>query len=219
MSLDEKVVARLTQLVAESYDLARGDDTGATLDEMQLARCKGWLVSAANVISQVCESPADPYRKHIDTIADTEHGWTINQAVGQAGQILYNLLGDARAGLLASVANRARAEAFDDFLDHASAYLDQKRKQEAGAIAGVVFEDSVRRVCDKLKISQKGEKLENLISALSAKGTITPVKAKRARVAAHVRTKATHAQWDEFELSDVSATIEFTREFIAAHLD
>jgi len=33
-----------------------------------------------------------------------------------------------------------------------------------------------------------------------------------------VRTKATHAQWDEFDLSDVSATIDFTNELIDSEL-
>ncbi len=48
---------------------------------------------------------------------------------------------------------------------------------------------------------------------------VFPVKAKRARVAAHVRTKATHAQWDDFHLNDVKVTIEFTEELILSHLE
>jgi hypothetical protein len=82
-----------------------------------------------------------------------------------------------------------------------------------------VFEDSLRRVCRKHSIPDRGVKLDQLISELTAKGTLSPVKAKRARVAAHVRTKASHAQWDEFDLSDVEATIAFARELIASHLD
>lgn len=34
-----------------------------------------------------------------------------------------------------------------------------------------------------------------------------------------VRPKASHAQWDEFDDSDVTATIAFTREVVARHLD
>ena len=48
---------------------------------------------------------------------------------------------------------------------------------------------------------------------------LTGTKAKRARVAADVRTKATHAQWDEFDLADVSATIDITQELISVQLD
>jgi hypothetical protein len=129
------------------------------------------------------------------------------------------LLADADAGLLSSVADRARAETFDDFLDHADHYLGEARKNEAGVIAGVVFEDTLRRVCRRMNIAEKDVKLDALISELASAGELSAIKAKRARVAAHVRTKASHAQWDEFEVSDVQATIEFTREIISSKLD
>lgn len=48
---------------------------------------------------------------------------------------------------------------------------------------------------------------------------ISQAKAKRARAAAHVRTKATHAQWDEFDNNDVQGTIDFTEELILTHID
>ena len=105
------------------------------------------------------------------------------------------------------------------FLDHADAYLQGNRDREAGVIAGVVFEDALRRVCRKNEIVEKERKIDELISTLSSKGEISAIQAKRARVAAHVRTKATHAQWDEFGLDDVRATIEFTRELIVSKLD
>jgi hypothetical protein len=58
-----------------------------------------------------------------------------------------------------------------------------------------------------------------LISELTKANIISPTKAKRARVSAHVRTKATHAQWDEYELEDVEATITFTDELVSKNLD
>jgi hypothetical protein len=58
-----------------------------------------------------------------------------------------------------------------------------------------------------------------MISQLTATNVLTPTKAKRARVAAHVRTKATHAQWDEFDKGDVQATIEFSEELILNHVE
>jgi hypothetical protein len=46
--------------------------------------------------------------------------------------------------------------------------------------------------------------LDSLIGALTKIGVLTGTKAKRARVAADVRTKATHAQWDDYDIGDVS---------------
>ena len=164
--------------------------------------------------SLLISQPSSPYRAKADRIAGAERGYLLHHAVGELADVLAGLLRDADAGLIVSIADQIRAEVFDDFLDHAEHYVQLERKNEAGVIAGVVFEDSIRGMCCKRAIVKKGVKLDALISALANAGTLSPVKAKRARAAADVRTKATHAQWDEFELSDVQAAIVFTRELI-----
>ena len=219
MPIEENIKARLQQLLDHSTHLSQGNKNGQCTDPTQMQACSAWLTAAQNLVHLICTDPNAPYRSKTDRIATRGFGYLIHTAVGELAAVLTALQGDANLGLLASVADRARAETFDDFLDHADGYLKDQRKNEAGVIAGVVFEDTVRRVCRKNMIVEKGERLDDLISALSTQGQVSAVKAKRARVAAHVRTKATHAQWDEFEVEDVRATIEFTREFVAANLD
>lgn len=77
------------------------------------------------------------------------------------------------------------------------------------------FEDTVRRLCRRDELEEKGQKLDTLITELTNKGVFNGVKAKRARAAAHIRNKASHAQWDEFGIDDIKATIEFKREVIS----
>ncbi|MEP7152504.1 MAG: hypothetical protein ABI856_12405 [Nitrospira sp.] len=199
--------------------LSVGNEYGQCTDEGQRQLCSAWLTAAHNAIHRICTDPETPYRKKVDKVVSRNHGLSIYTAVGEIAAVLRALLIDADRGLLASVADRARAETFDDFLDHAEAYVKDDRKNEAGAIAGVVFEDLLRRISTKVGLVEKDAKLDALISGLAARGELTAVKAKRARAAADVRTKATHAQWSEFELADVQATITFTRELIASKLD
>jgi hypothetical protein len=217
--IEQKLRERLAELIARSGNLSRGDEYGQCTSESQAAECSAWLTTAQNAVHLVLQDPKSPYRAKADKIANSDHGYLINGAVGEFSSVLQALMKDVDDGLLASVANQARAETFDDFLDHAEAYYGDNRKNEAGVIAGVVFEDTLRQICRKEGIPEKGEKLDGLISELTNRGELSGVKAKRARVAAHVRTKASHAQWDEFELDDVKATIEFTRELIEAKLD
>jgi hypothetical protein len=99
-------------------------------------------------------------------------------------------------------------EAFDDFLDHATDYLKRKMKNEAGTIAGAVFEDTTRRIYRDTIGDDEGKQLEYLINQLAKSGVITGLQSKQAKVASHVKTKATHAQWDEFDLDGVGHTIE-----------
>lgn len=130
-----------------------------------------------------------------------------------------NLVIDLEKGLLVSIADQTRAEVFDDFLDHARFYLIENQKDQAGVISGVVFEDTLRRIARNKGIEEAGEQLDQIISALAREGVLTGAMAKRARAAAHVRTQATHAQWDEFGLGDVEATISLTDELILRSLD
>jgi hypothetical protein len=219
MSVEEKVTYRINELISEAASLSRGNEHDQVRSRDQIANCKGWLAAAANAMNLVCGDTNSAYAIQFQKILDQNYGLMIPSAVGAAQAILQALLIDIDRGLLSSVADIARAETFDNFLDHAKAYHAEGSKQESGVIAGVVFEDSIRRVCEKHNIEQINVNLDSLITALTKNLTISQTKAKRARVAAHVRTKATHAQWDEFDLSDVAVTIDFTEELIVNHID
>lgn len=217
-SIEESLRKRLSALIEESGPLSVGNRYDQWVDPKQEAACSAWLTAAHNAVHLAVATPEAPYRKKTDRIAEGRHGYCIHHAVQELASVLTSFLADADAGLLSSVADQARAETFDDFLDHATSSLRSSKKNESGVIAGVVFEDTLRRICRKLGIVEKGQKLDALITELAGRNELTGVKAKRARAAADVRTKATHAQWDEFELDDVRSTIEFTRELIESKL-
>lgn len=217
MPIDATIAARLNELIASGEQLAIGDENGQVDDEDHRQECSAWLVAAQNLVYALISDGSQPYRQQIDRICSNSRGFTVHNYVGEVRLILIALQLDASNGLVASLQDTARAEVFDDFIDHAAEYLDQKRKNEAGAIAGVVFEDSIRRAHRKHIGPEKGKKLDEVISDLTRQNLLSAVKAKRARAAADVRTKATHAQWDEFELDDVAAAIDLTR-FIVAEL-
>lgn len=219
MAIEQALSKRMASLIADAEHLRRGNENGQVRSDEHLEECVGWIAAALNVVYIACPNEGNAYRKRAEVIAARPVGYTVQGAVGELAALLKNLARDIEAGLLTSIADRARAETFDDFLDHGTAYLKEEKKQEAGVICGVVFEDALRRVCRKYKIDDKDIKLDALISALVKIEVLSDTKAKRARVAAHVRTKATHAQWDEFDLKDVAATIDITQELISAELD
>ncbi len=218
MELEERIENKFNELIAQGNQLKFGNEHGQVRSDDHAYSCKGWLASAQNLVHLVVSSPKNPYQTSVDKICSKERGYCIQESVGEVNVILQSLLNDINNGLLASVENRTKALVFDDFLDHAKAYAKQEMKNEAGVIAGVVFEDALRNICRNNEIAESGVKLDQLITELTKLDVISQIKAKRARVAAHVRTKATHAQWNEFELSDVKTTIEFTEELINANL-
>ena len=117
--------------------------------------------------------------------------------VSEMAALLEHLLEEIKGGLLNTVEDRAIAATFDDFLDHGTEYLRHGRKNEAGVIAWIVFEDTVRRVCRTLDIGDNGVALETLIAELAKRDVLTALKAKRARAAAGLLTSAAHARWEE----------------------
>ena len=110
MAIEEALANRIKQLIDESRTLVIGNEVGQVLSEEQSHECSAWLSSAQNAVQIICESPDTPYRIKADRIANKSHGWVINGAVGEMAAVLRNLLADANAGFLASVADRARAE-------------------------------------------------------------------------------------------------------------
>ena len=218
MKLEKRIENKFRELIDEAERLKYGNKYGQVTNDDHAYRCKSWLVSAQNLVHLVVGNPHNPYRISVDNICSQKGGFLINKSVGEVASILQTLLGDISNGLLASIENQTKALVFDDFLEHAKAYIRQKKKNEAGVIAGVVFEDTIRNICRINRIKERGVKLDTLITELTKHQIIPEIKAKHARVAAGVRTKATHAQWDEFDLFDVKTTIEFTEELINANL-
>lgn len=205
-------------LYKESHHLRIGGANGQVLVGT-IPSCSAWLTATQNLVHQLVANPENPYRKKIDRIAETDHGYAVNDAIGEAGEVLLNLARDVDNGLIVGIVTSAQAEVFDDFIEHAVQYLKAGKKQQAGVIAGVVFEDSLRRLCRKHQIPEPGVPLDALITSLEKAGHLTSVQAKRARAAAGLRTSATHAQWDEFQPDDVRAVIEYTKELIRTKLD
>jgi hypothetical protein len=189
---------------------------GLARDAGQRVACQVWITEALNVIELAVPRPSNAYRRKIEVLSKATG---IISSVNAIAQLLGALLSDSDAGLLGNFADQIRAETFDDFLDQAEAYLKSDRKVESGVIAGVVFEDTVRRIYRNQGHDDKDRKLEDLINTLARDGIISGQQSKQAKVAAHVRTKATHAQWDEFDLQGVTDTIQITRLLVREHLE
>jgi len=217
--IDERLMRKLDELLGGHQILGMKRNEYGLLDSIEdLAACQAWIASVINTVENMLPE-GNAYRRIIRQLSEdgSIDGAAIYNVVIKISSVLEQLIGDAREGLLINLAEAVRAETFVEFLEHGRAYLREKR-QVSGVIVGVVFEDTVRRICEKNLISQTGRPLENLISELQKVGKLTAVQAQRARAAAAVRTKATHAQWEEFKLSDVEATLTFTEELIEQHL-
>jgi hypothetical protein len=209
--IEEAIKEKLARLIVRSRKASKNDlDDGLSWD--------GWLTEALHITELVFPNETSTYRAQVRQIMSNEM-WGATYKVTAMGSILRGLQEDIQLGLITKLSSKIRAETFDDFLDHAESYRENGRKNEAGVIAGVVFEDTIRRVYrEQLAENDTGKKLEDIINDLAKRQILTAQQSKQAKVAAHVRTKATHAQWDEFDLSGVESTIHITRRLLGEHM-
>lgn len=212
--IEKNIRQKIEQLIARAKAIPQ-TTSGMAANLTQYNICEAWLTEALNIIQVAIPQPENAYRTKIETLAKRA---SKNSSVKAAELIFESLLSDIDAGLLGNLGDKIAAGLFDDFLDHAEAYVQLDRKMEAGVIAGVVFEDTVRRIHRENIADDKDKKLEDLINGLARHDIITGQQSKQAKVASHVRTKATHAQWDEFDLQGVADTIQITRLLLREHL-
>ena len=214
--LEEAVRTKIEELISRVAGLVGGTRGGVLRNAQQVGLCRAWITEALNVIELAVPIENNSYRRQVQKIG--EGAGNLVDQVYSIGAILHALLSDIDAGIIADFGNKIRAETFDDFLAHADAYRKEGQKQAAGVLAGVVFEDTIRRICRDKGVAEKGEDIDKLISALAKQTVITGQQARQARTAAFVRTQATHAQWDEYELDGVAETITLTKTLLQDHL-
>jgi hypothetical protein len=206
----EAIRERIEKLIAEAPELL--------LAGVSPYQQRAWLTAAQYAVELVCSSASNAYYVTSRRIA-ANAGQIPASSVAEMASMMERLIEEIEGGLLTSIENHAIAVTFDDFLDHGGEYLKHGRKDEAAVIAGIVFEDTIRRICRVLDIGESGVHLDALITELTKRDVFTGLKAKRARAAAGLRTSAAHARWEQIELSDVNRVIELTRELMAAHLE
>ena len=211
----EQALKRIAELLVRIDDLTPGRIRVVSNNWhiQSFADAAGVMVAARSFAGHLLQSDA-PYHRMLNSLSLVSDDITTayNQTVLlRTRGVLLNIREEIEQGLLGSFASGIQASIFDDFLDHGKAFLDADRKNEAGAIAGIVFEDTIRKLCLKHGIEDVDKELDTLISALARANVLNGLEAKRSRVCAHLRNQAAHAKWDQFDASAVKEVIEFLR--------
>ncbi len=215
MAVVEGVKARIYELIEQVPSFLHMNEVGQVANDQVFAACVGWVAATHSIVQTACESsPRSAYLAQVDKLQARDYGYMIGQQVQSIVAILKQLLVDMDRGLLVNMERRISAETFDDLLDHADLYLAEGRKEPAGVIAGVVFEDTVRRLCAVAGIEDANKTVDPLINALKAGGLFSKLEAKEAVAAGDLRAAATHARWEEFNGDQVRIVIAFTRRLL-----
>lgn len=217
----DAVTRRIDELLHQVSSVVRLGRTDQLVDSAAMAACVGWIAAATHIVKLACASdPESSYIRQAIQLQDSApgRGWVMRHNVLALAEMLKHLKTDIAAGLLTTLERQVSAETYDDLIDHASAYLEEGRKDPAGIIVAVVFEDTIRRVCRTNGIDDSDKTCEPLINALTAANVLTKLEAKEAKLASDLRANATHAWWDRFNADQVQVVINFTRRLLREKL-
>ena len=189
---------------------------GFSLSQQDRSQDAGYFARVLHII-ELLTPPFHPYRQRVNMIVSMAVGHANDFPLRQTVSLLENFAADLDAGLMASIVDLASAEAMDSLLDTARAYHKKGGKEGSGVLAGVVFEDTIRRLYKKNVVDGRDLTLEPMIAALTKCAVITPVQADNCRAAAKVRTSAAHARWDELNLREIGTVIQFTHQLLSDH--
>ena len=78
-----------------------------------------------------------------------QKGGIETDAIARVMGLLKSAQDELSAGMLTEPEYYFSAENFDDFLTHAEEYFNQKKQMEAGVLASVVFEDTLKKIAKK----------------------------------------------------------------------
>jgi len=219
--MEETIASRFSELLEEGLRLrgllpsSRSGGPAWMVESSRVEQYQAWLSSCANLLEAIT-LPGSTYHQQLESILNHEHlqGGVPTVVFHKVLGLLTSAKQEWDRGLLRQIEYIVTAEAFDDFLDHASLYHKGNKKVEASVLASAVLEDTIKRIAKKNGIDTSGRSLEQLIDELVRANVFTAVKAKRIKGHAGVRNRALHAEWDEFDIREVGYLIEGTRDLI-----
>lgn len=143
----------------------------------------------------------------------------ISQLLGIASSIKH----DYERGLLFNIRALVQADIFADFLEMGEYLLKEGYKDAAAVIIGAVLEDSLRKLCDKNNIptvnsSGKALSIDPLNAALVKVSVYSKLVQKQITSWAHIRNKAAHGEYDEYDKIQVEMMLLFVQNFAEQYL-
>lgn len=184
-------------------------------DERSIPQAQAWIGSVANFF-RLSATPDTYFMQEVNRIVEDPElkGGVPVHSIQKLAGLLESIAEEMKHGLLRKAEYIFVATTFDDFLDHASEFHRSGKVIESAVLCSAVFEDSVRKLAEKVAVQQAGVALDAVIDALAKQGATTPIKAKRWKSFAGIRNSALHAQWDGIDLRDIGQMIDGTREII-----
>lgn len=224
--LDSKVQAEVNSLADAGASLLRTIQSARnTIEGENLIAVTTWVTRLGQLIRRLYGEKSQHFESYSSALSTNyfynlhgEYNAHFSQMVGVARAVKHDL----DNGLLVQFKSLVQADVFADFLEMGEYLLQEGYKDAAAVIVGSVLEDSLRKLAEDNGISltqQSGKPMtiEPLNVELAKQEVYSKLVQKQITSWAHVRNKAAHGEFSEYNREQVQMMLLFVQGFAAEH--
>lgn len=192
----------------------------------ELVEVTAWVTRLGQIIRKLYGTESQQFANYSQAL-DTPNFYSIhisyNAHISQMFGIANTIKHDYEKGLLYEIRVLLQADIFADFLEMGEYLLNEGYKDAAAVIIGAVLENSLRKLCDKngiATVDNNGRPLtiEPLNAALTKAEIYSKLLQKQITSWAHIRNKAAHGEYSEYDHEQVKMMLLFVQNFAEQYL-
>lgn len=227
MELSKTVKNEIDLLIDTGEEiLQKASRADSSFEGSDLAKVSSWVTRLGQLLRKLYGENSQHYANYnraisIDEFYTIHSGWYghVSQVQGIALTVKHDIEND----LIGSIKGLLQAEIFANFLEIGEHLLSEGYKDVAAVTIGAVLEDGLRELCKKNNIATtkpNGSSLtiEPLNTELAKNGVYSKLTQKQITSWAHIRNKAAHGQYNEYDRSQVEMMLLFVQSFAEQHL-
>ncbi len=172
-----------------------------------------WSISVLNLLQRVFGEKSPQYTNFSDRYRIYNgYGLTFDECWG----IFHGAKEDFNSGFLINIRSLIKAEDSVEILDQAEELLHANYKDPAGVLAGVALEIALKDLCNRNSVLVA--KMDSMNTELCKLGVYNLGMQKQITAWAHLRNKAAHGEFSEYNNADVDLMIKGVTRFIGDYL-
>lgn len=191
-----------------------------------LTNVSSWVTRLGQLIRRLYGKESQQFDMYSECLK-TRGFWSVhsnwNAHISQMNGVITSIKHDFDNGLLDNIRALIQADIFADFLEMGEYLLSEGYKDAAAVIIGSVLEDSLRKICEKngIETSKNGKPLtiDPLNIALAKTEIYNKLIQKQITTFAHIRNKAAHGEFKEYDKAQVEMMLLFVQNFALEHVN
>ena len=193
---------------------------------VDLSKVTSWVTRLGQLIRHLYGENSQHFESYTSALK-TPHFYNLhssyNSHFSQMLGVVTAIKHDIDNGLLVNFKTLIQADIFADFLEMGEYLLNGGYKDASAVIIGSVLEDGLRKLAEKNKISITNDQgkaltIEPLNNELAKKEVYSKLIQKQITSWAHIRNKAAHGEYVEYNKDQVQMMLYFVQKFTSDYL-